>query len=766
MSKDKIKTIELKYFRGATKPLQLDFDTEKSMVMIFGENGTGKSTIIDALDFVFNKQCGSLKEKSSTNIKEHVPSLGSSARDLQVSVKSRNQYEWHGRLKGSKPTVTGNINYLSVEILRRDKILKLINAEPGKRYEALKDFIELPNIRSSESSLRDRIRGIERDLHENTHTKNDKEDTLKKSWEGENNPGADYRSWAKEISKKEDTELEKKVNKYDQFIELIKKPLEYWEEFKKLRLQFSESSRKLKIAKSNLEDLSGKNQPKEIVDILKKTQSFLQKEQSAKECPACEQPIVPKDLQKRVHERLSSMRNVIAANDTHQTAKKDHDFSQKNLSQKEKELWQLTKTLIEYSKKEESINESKKIKEIFDKNIFLANGSVNPEKAKIFFEYARSLLQKLQDIRDDSQKTLNQLNIIKNAYSSLKNTEKKIEKSGNKKDFLQKILRIIEHERKTYVENLLKRISQDIETLYLKLHPNEGLSGIRLFLKPQAQASLEIKSGFQNEEDVPPQAYYSDSHLDTLGICVFIAMAKYFKNDIIVLDDVVTSLDQQHLRRFIQMLRDESKNFNQTILTTHYRPWREEYKFSRRPSENIHLIELSASWSLDKGIKSSQTKLLIEELEEIKRQEPFDRQNAGSKAGVFLESLLDRLSLLYELHAPRRPEPKYTLGELLNCFSKKLINSMKINYESQEISLSEVMNTLFEIAEPIRNQVGAHFNISGMDISDKEVMSFLDQTIKLGKALICSQCGGLSEKKKTDCWTCSCKQTKLYPLRK
>ena len=39
MNKDKIQNIKLKYFRGATKPLQINFDPKKSMVMIFGENG-------------------------------------------------------------------------------------------------------------------------------------------------------------------------------------------------------------------------------------------------------------------------------------------------------------------------------------------------------------------------------------------------------------------------------------------------------------------------------------------------------------------------------------------------------------------------------------------------------------------------------------------------------------------------------------------------------------------------------------------------------
>ena len=76
------------------------------------------------------------------------------------------------------------------------------------------------------------------------------------------------------------------------------------------------------------------------------------------------------------------------------------------------------------------------------------------------------------------------------------------------------------------------------------------------------------------------------------------------------------------------------------------------------------------------------------------------------------------------------------------------------------------MKELFNIAEPIRNHIGSHWNESGVDISDKEVMSFLDITIKTEKIFIFSECKGLPIKKKSDCWNCSCDKTSLYFLRK
>ena len=765
MNKDKIQTIKLSSFRGATKPVQIDFDKKKSMVMIFGGNGTGKSTLIDAMDFIFNKQCGSLKEKSSTNIKNHLPAIGSTSQDVKVSIKTNQEQEIKGNLDGSKPEIKGNRNLLSVQILRRDKILKLINAEPKQRYDELKGFIELPNIRSSEDTLRECVRDIGKDLYSETSTNQRQISTLESSWKGEGQPENNFRKWAKNISDKNDQELKDKTLNYKKFIDLIKNSSKAWEELEKALHKCNLSKKELDTAKSNLQHLSKENQPEEIIDILTKTQLFLQKQETTKECPACEQPIVSNDLKKRINDRLKNMKDLLEANKKLKKVNTDYELSQEKQSESKNSLKKSVKKLFDTCKEKNNIIETATIIESFNKHKYLTEDQIDLQKSSLFFKDMKPLLENFEKIYKKNEKTLNQLNLIKTSFKSLEDTERKIKNLNIKKEYLDKILKIVEKERKSYVENILKEISQGVESLYSKLHPEEGLNNICLFLKPNVQGSLEIKSNFQNKENLSPQAYFSDSHLDTLGICVFIAMAKHFKHDIIVLDDVVTSLDHQHLDLFIQMLNDESTNFNQIILTTHYRPWREKYKFYRQPNSNIQFIELSP-WSIEKGIKSNQTKLSIEELEELKKKEPFDRQATSSKASIFLENLLDHLTSIYELNVPRKTNSVYTLGELMNAFSKKFISQMKIKKDDDIITLSNIINSLFQLAIPIRNQVGCHFNEIGQHISDEEVMFFVSKTIELGKTLICSQCGGLPQREQIDCWKCNCDKTRLYPVKK
>ena len=47
-------------FRGGSQPVTFEFQPNKKFVLIFGENGTGKSSIADAIDFVCNNEFGSL----------------------------------------------------------------------------------------------------------------------------------------------------------------------------------------------------------------------------------------------------------------------------------------------------------------------------------------------------------------------------------------------------------------------------------------------------------------------------------------------------------------------------------------------------------------------------------------------------------------------------------------------------------------------------------------------------------------------------------
>jgi len=68
--------------------------------------------------------------------------------------------------------------------------------------------------------------------------------------------------------------------------------------------------------------------------------------------------------------------------------------------------------------------------------------------------------------------------------------------------------------------------------------------------------------------------YLSESHLNSLGICLFLASAKLFNkvSHFLVLDDIVTSFDLGHRRRLIRLLKEQFGDW-QIILLTHEHLW-------------------------------------------------------------------------------------------------------------------------------------------------------------------------------------------------
>lgn len=82
---------------------------------------------------------------------------------------------------------------------------------------------------------------------------------------------------------------------------------------------------------------------------------------------------------------------------------------------------------------------------------------------------------------------------------------------------LEKALKICQDERRQFTDERLAQIAEEVGKLYEKIHPQEGKDKISLELDPKQRASLGISTEFCGETDIKPQAYFSESHLDTLG---------------------------------------------------------------------------------------------------------------------------------------------------------------------------------------------------------------------------------------------------------
>lgn len=755
----RIEKLTIKDFRGATLPLQLDFDKSKPMVMIFGESGTGKSSIVDAFDFICNQKYGSIENRSSIRKKTHLPAIGKTKGDIAVSLKFAGK-EWKAHHIGNEPKTEPD-GFPVANILRRSNILKLIDAPPSERYKTLSQFLSVPSIEKCENTLRSAVRNQEQEYDESIRSVEQAKDELEKLQQELSEGGKPAEEWAKEVTEINEEELEKIVKNAEEIQMLQKKYTMVKDALGEARIRLNEYSEKEKKAVAELKKIQEKKASKEeLQKLLNKAKDYFANNVDIDICPVCGQSIHGRDILNRLIQRLSDMATLTKHIDDAEAAIEKRKSAEETVKTREGDYKKCETELIlkinasqnkEVAENESELDYDKLISELSD----IDNKDIENtrEKLKKYNKYKAFL---------KAQKSL---------LGSIKEKEAKSKKDSAILRRLKKYGEIIPAVRKKYVDDILITVSSEVERLYQAIHPEEGLGGIRLYLKPNVQGSLEFSCVFQDFTDIPPQAYYSDAHLDTLGICMFLALAKYFNdnNTIIVLDDVVTSADEAHRERFLNILHDEADKFCHMIVTTHYRPWRDFYRIGGGPANKVQFIDLQL-WSKGAGIRDYKSGTIMEELKKLKESITIEnRQNIASKSGILLEGILDQLALRYELKVPRKVLQRFELGILFNSLSKHKKHLKTIQQDDDGTETKLEIKPLIENLENmifIRNQIGSHWNMDGSLLSDTQVKEFAEHTITLCEALTCSICGNLPSSNKSGCyWQCQCGKMRLYPLQ-
>src|SRR3989339_146103 len=745
MMPNKIKQLKIIKFRGATDKTTIEFDCQKRIFVVFGENGTGKTTILDAIDFACNKNSEvSLKNISvGANKHKYLPSMASQPGSLEVEIETDNTNRYSAKF-GSRGEVNVRAGLPQVKILRRDSILKIVTEQPKERFEEIRGMVSYPKIKQMEDALREAKKNIDKIYEDALKAYQQEDANIKNAWDGVGDKTQKYLLWAQERSSVCKSELEKDQKTW---AEISKKGEELTAGCERL-CQYQIAHRKAKDAYSLKEielnkKLIGEAEKGGLVPLLEKAKSYIEGQSSLSECPVCKGKIEKDNLIADINSRIESMKDLKEIQDGLAGLKKERETREGQIAS-------------------ENQNIDKLIEEI--------RGLFNDNQAEGLKEL-QDILNNIDGwatIASEKQKEYNQLELIQRTYKAYIEKKEEAEKSGKEAEKTKKLLGELEEIRKIAVDNDLASISSSVERMYSQVHPGEGIGSVRFYLDPHKSESLEYEGLFQGES-VPPQAYYSESHLDTLGICVFLALSQYnCNNGIILLDDVLTSADQQHMNRLIDMLEVESKNYDQIIIATHYRPWRERYRMPINHSNDVQLIEL-LPWTTESGIRHTRTKFFVDEIRESIAEKLFDRQKVASKAGILLEHILDELALKYALRVPRKSMQKYTLGELFNAMDarfRKCLNVLKGSDLPVTLQpyLDNLQNTVF-----VRNDVGCHYDYSGSGVllSDSDVREFGGQVVAFADMLLCDSCGAFPNKNKSGSyWECNCGSLKLQPLQR
>jgi len=521
-----------------------------------------------------------------------------------------------------------------------------------------------------------------------------------------------------------------------------------------------------------------------LVGILDHVREHLATGTHSDECPVCRQPIPVSSLKADIEARLVELQQFGAVRKKRDAAIRNVQLAEQAVVSNRSALISAAGTLLQIVQKGESAI-------VKGSGIAIAKyaelAKAKPEDAKLAADQAEALLgafavlkQALSDGETKVTKQSGQIGLIRGYYKQVVDSKARTDELATLQPLLQKAYEVARTSRIQFTQKILDDVATECNKLYAVVHPNEPFAIAKLALDQGKRASLNQAASFEGHADVPPQAYFSESHLDTLGFCFWLATVKReCKNadTVVVLDDVFSSVDAAHLGRIAQLITNQSPNFGQVIVTTHQRLWRDIYRYQHGAGKLTQVVELQR-WTLAKGISSYKTRLAVDELIASIAAAPFDRQVTASRAGVLLEAMLDYLALQYRCRVARSHDGSYTLGELLDG-TESLFKKMEIQRPDLDPSGQAQTPPKYLSSSPLaivikirgmvflRNQVGAHFNAAGAAVSDADIQDFADSTVRLAEALSCPTCGQIPGKKTATHFQCSCTDSfdvRMLPL--
>jgi ABC-type transport system involved in cytochrome c biogenesis ATPase subunit len=781
----RIDRLVVENYRGASTRLELNFEKDKQVALIFGENGTGKTTIADALDALGNSSKGSLEDRSSTRARDHLPTIGKKPPDVRIEVTA-GANTWQTALAGDNLTTTPGA-CPRIRVLRRNQLQRLLQAQPAQRYEELRRFIDVDAVERSENALREAATTVNATLTAASDRRLEAENQLQEAWTAEGKPDTDALTWAKRAASQDVAKLTKDLQLFREAQTSTSKAEAALAELRGAIATSAEYETEAATIEREVAALPGVDaqQAISLVGILDNVAKHLRTGTHSDECPVCQQAIPLETLKKGIQARLKELKKYDTFRQTREVARRNVQNSLVNVDARRTSLFAAARALLGLSQKAEigqasGTTISQQDYPELTKQLPGDKELATSQAHKVVGVFLR-LRQRLSEAELATTRQSGQLKLISGLYKQVQESVARTEELAALQPALKKAYDVARVARIDFTQKILDDVATECNRLYGLIHPTEPLAISKLALDQGRRASLNQAASFEGHHDVPPQAYFSDSHLDTLGFCFWLATAKgelERADTVVVLDDVFASVDAAHLARIAQLLTDESKHFGHVIATTHQRLWRDIYRYQYGAAKLTQVIELQR-WSLAKGISNYRTRLAVDDLIASISAAPFDRQVTSSRAGVLLEAILDYLAHQYRCRVALTHDGSNTLGEFLdgteNLFKTIEIHRPELDSSGRPFSPPRYLSSkVVAIGNQIRalaflrNQVGAHFNVNGTVISDADVQEFAGLTVKLAEALSCPTCGQLPGKRTGTHFQCSCtapREARLLPLQ-
>ncbi|MBU4275076.1 hypothetical protein KKG48_04410 [Patescibacteria group bacterium] len=617
----RIKSFEIKGLRGVRENLALDLDTKS--ILLYGDGGTGKSSISDVFEWFYYDKIGHLTSEEidrkggiealrSIFLKDEDEGYGEiNYNDLGLKCK-KNIVLKKGALTTDYTNKTGDFDAYKSDsekenlILRYRDLVVFVVAPKKDRLDYISEIIGFSEV----TEIRTVLKKIVNVLKQTVKFKDfDNQINTKQArlieYLGQNITSD--RQFIETINRLiEPLKLEKKaddLNNIEGILCLIKTPddskiieqqtfyngiidfvtnapvkLDEIEKFYgDYRDQFKKTIRD--IDKIKLEQLLA-----EGIELLRENIVFEDK------CPLCLQLKKRAELLKELGDRVEELKkykqeqgNLTTLKETLQKELSVYGqqikgvlgskYFQEEANKEIKDGMERLDTAIEEYVNETKIKLTKEREPKDEKEL-----KVDRKGLETIISFCKGKYQQLEEGKKGDLKfeIHGKIEHSRNAYMEIKSIQREKETIEKQKATLGIIYTEFVKKQKDGLEGFLTYFSGEINNLYQFMNPAEKVEEIKLvpIEKEDELIGLTIQFKFYNSDVAPPQKYLSESHLNCLGIALFLTSVKAFnkRNKFFILDDVISSFDTAHRKRFADLLVEKFQDY-QIILLTHEKNW-------------------------------------------------------------------------------------------------------------------------------------------------------------------------------------------------
>ncbi len=392
-----------------------------------------------------------------------------------------------------------------------------------------------------------------------------------------------------------------------------------------------------------------------LLDEVQKILQFHDKDQ----CPLCLKPENRETLLTLIKERIAALKQAQEKLKSVQTSK---DTLLGVLSNAHRELKLQLKNLQELSIPELDLKPaSDNLTQIEAIEIQLKSDvlKIDVSRCRLAKDYQKAFedLQskieetiKAQKGGDSSKKAdlFASISVCEVAFNEIEQLEKEKTIIEEQRDTLDKILSKFVALQRDEMKAFLARINAHVNDYFLFMNQGEKIDAIELSTVDNSEgefAGIAIQLKFHKQLVLSPKKFLSESYLNCLGLCVFLASVKLFNSSskFFILDDVISSFDKAHRLRFGHLLAEKFSDY-QILILTHESEW---FEFMANLVKSAGWKITRTQWNAKAGISlevpAGELKTQIEE-----RIQKNDENGLGNLMRRYAERLFKELCLELE----------------------------------------------------------------------------------------------------------------------